>query len=368
MKKISILFIATLFCCTGFAQLTEAPNGGNKKASVGERIGLTDVTIHYDRPRVKGREGKIWGELVPFGFTDLGFGTSKAAPWRAGANENTTIEFSGNVQIEGKDLPAGKYGFFIAVYADKCTLIFSHNSTSWGSFFYDPKEDALRVDVKQQAQAASTEWLTYSFENETDNSAMVALVWEKWKIPFTVKVDYVKDQLASFRNELKSDKGFKYDGWVQAANFAADNNTNLEEALLWADYGINGPYIGEKNFQTLSTKARVLDMLKRTDEAAALMKEALPMGSMNEVHNYGRVLLSQKRTQAAFDVLQGNYTKYPNTFTTNMGMARAYSAKGNYQEALKYAQAALPLAPDPGNKVNVEKIIETLKAGKDINQ
>ena len=112
------------------------PDGGNKKAMVGERIGITDVTIHYDRPGVKGREGKIWGQLVHTGYADLGFGTSKAAPWRAGANENTTIEFSTDVMIEGQTLPAGKYGFFIAYDPNECTLIFSKNTTSWGSFFY----------------------------------------------------------------------------------------------------------------------------------------------------------------------------------------------------------------------------------------
>src|SRR5262245_36191322 len=121
--------------------LTMLPSGGNKKASVSERIGLTDVTIHYDRPAVKGREGKIWVHLVPVRFTDLGFGSSKAAPWRAGANENTTIEFSKAVMIEGKPLPAGIYGFFIAYGPDESTLIFSKNSGSWGSFYYSDKED-----------------------------------------------------------------------------------------------------------------------------------------------------------------------------------------------------------------------------------
>src|SRR5688500_13799281 len=104
--------------------LTTAPEGGNRKASVTERIGLTDVTIHCDRPGVKGRDGKVWGQLVPVGFTDLGFGNSKSSPWRAGANENTSIEFTGDVKIEGKLLPAGKYGFFVAYDPNECTLIF----------------------------------------------------------------------------------------------------------------------------------------------------------------------------------------------------------------------------------------------------
>ncbi|MBK5273223.1 MAG: DUF2911 domain-containing protein, partial [Bacteroidia bacterium] len=140
MKKIiSLLLILCAFQTFSFAQipLTVSPSGGNKKASVMERIGLTDVTIHYDRPAVKGREGKIWGQLVPVGFTDPGFGSSKLAPWRAGSNENTTFEFTNDVKIEGQSLPAGKYGFFVAYEPNECTLIFSKNSTSWGHFFYD---------------------------------------------------------------------------------------------------------------------------------------------------------------------------------------------------------------------------------------
>src|SRR5256885_12691439 len=127
MKHIMIAAVTLLFFSASFSQLTTLPNGGNKKAVVAERIGITDVTIHYDRPGVKGREGKIWGELVHKGFADLGFGTSKASPWRAGANENTTIEFSTPVSIEGQQLAAGKYGFFIAYDPDECTLIFSKN-------------------------------------------------------------------------------------------------------------------------------------------------------------------------------------------------------------------------------------------------
>ena len=138
----SKFYLVVLLLCsmlTTIAQnLTVPPNGGNKKASVGERIGITDVTIHYDRPGVKGREGKIWNNLVHTGFTDLGFGTSKQAPWRAGANENTTITFSTDVMVEGKQLQAGTYGFFVAMGTGDATLIFSNNTTSWGSFFYDP--------------------------------------------------------------------------------------------------------------------------------------------------------------------------------------------------------------------------------------
>src|ERR1700704_4864464 len=114
-----VLPVQLFFCSAVYAQLTTLPRGGNKKATVSEQIGITDVSIHYSRPGVKKREGHIWGELIPVGFTELGYGAKKPAPWRAGANENTTIEFTTDVKIEGQDLPAGRYGFFIAYYPDE---------------------------------------------------------------------------------------------------------------------------------------------------------------------------------------------------------------------------------------------------------
>src|SRR4030095_7838011 len=181
MKKMTALLAPGLFLSIiSLSQipLTTAPSGGNKKASVSERIGLTDVTIHYDRPGVKGREGKIWGQLVHTGFTDQGFGNSKMAPWRAGANENTTMEFSAPVKIEGHTLPAGKYGFFVAYDPKECTLIFSKNSTSWGNFFYDSTEDALRVNVNPVKTEKTVEWLKYEFTDQTPSGATIQLQWE----------------------------------------------------------------------------------------------------------------------------------------------------------------------------------------------
>ncbi|HLX67059.1 MAG TPA: DUF2911 domain-containing protein, partial [Puia sp.] len=153
MKKVlsAAILLAVLqfaFLPHSNAQLTALPDGGNKKASVTERIGITDVTINYSRPAVKGREGKIWGQLIPVGYAEQGLGDTKAVPWRAGANENTTIEFSTDVTVEGQPLPAGKYGLFIAYDPAESTLIFSRTNTAWGAFFYNPQDDALRVKVK----------------------------------------------------------------------------------------------------------------------------------------------------------------------------------------------------------------------------
>jgi hypothetical protein len=367
--KAFFLIACAVACIHTQAQrpLTIPPSGGNKKAVTGERIGITDVTIRYDRPAVKGREGKIWGQLIPVGFTDQGFGNTKAAPWRAGANESTTIEFSTDVQVEGHTLPAGKYGFYIAYDPNESTLIFSKDVTSWGSFYYDPKDDVVRIKVKPVATDHPVEWLKYEFTKQTENSATVALLWEKLAIPFKIEVDLVATQLASFRNELRTDKGFFWLGWQTAAQWCADHNTNLEQALQWADTATNPNVLGDRNFISLSTKAQVLEKLGRNTEAADIMKEALPLGNMNQIHQYGRQLLTQKKNKEALEVFQANYNKYPAQFTTLAGLMRAWSANGDYKKALEYAEKALPLAPNALNKNNMERMVGLLKEGKDVN-
>ncbi|HXS59074.1 MAG TPA: DUF2911 domain-containing protein, partial [Hanamia sp.] len=240
------------------------------------------------------------------------------------------------------------------------------NATSWGSFFYDPAEDALRVTVKTIPLSENVEWLKYEFQNETDTSAVIGLMWEKLEIPFKVEVDYVKTQITMFKNELRSSKGFDPDTWVQAAQFAAQHN-DLEDALKWSDYSINGRFVGAKNFKTLSTRAMILQKQGNTAEAEATMKEALPLGSLVDLHQYGRQLIAEKKPKDALEVFKLNAKKNPGVFTTDMGLARGYSANGDYKNALKYAKLAQPLAPDKPNKDGVEKMIQMLNEGKDVN-
>lgn len=368
MKKLSFLLSVLLATTLLFAQipLTVAPSGGNKKAAVMERIGLTDVTVTYDRPGVKGREGKIWGQLVHVGFIDQEFGSSKSAPWRAGANENTTITFTNDVKVEGQPLPAGKYGFFIAYGPDECTLIFSKNSTSWGSYFYDEREDALRVKVKPRPLDKSVEWLKYEFSDQAPNSALLSLQWEKLSIPFKIEVDYIRDQLASFRRELRTENGFIWQSWNQAARWCLQNNTNLEEALLWSDSATNNGFGGASSFMAWTTKAQILQKLNRGAEAAAVMKKALPLGNMIDLHQYGRQLVAMKMPKDAFEVFKMNYDKNPTEFTTLVGMMRGYSALGDYKNAVKFGNLALPKSP-ANQKAGVEDMIQKLKEGKDVN-
>ena len=364
---ILLAMIQLVFAGLAKAQLTALPDGGNRRASVSEGIGITAVTITYNRPHVKGREGHIWGELIPVGYVDQGFGPSKQAPWRAGSNENTTIEFSTDVKIEGQPLAAGKYGFFIAYDPNECTLIFSKNSSSWGSFFYKPEEDVLRVKVKPVPADKSVEWLKYEFTDQTPSSAVVQLEWEKLVIPFKIDVDVVGTQLASFRRELRSEKGFNWEAWNQAAQYCAQNKTNLDEALMWTDTATSANFGGDKSFTAWSTKATVLDAMGKSQEAADAMKKAYPYASMNELYFYARGLTRMKKGQQAFDVFKIAYDKYPNVFLTNAGMARGYSAIGDYKKALGFALKAQAQAPDPANKNIVDGMVKKLQGGQDIN-
>ncbi|MEP7322721.1 MAG: DUF2911 domain-containing protein [Saprospiraceae bacterium] len=346
--------------------LTAEPDGGNLKASVAEQIGIVKVSISYSRPGVKGREGKIWGTPVAhYGLQDLGHGTSYAAPWRAGANENTTISFSHPVKIEGKDLPAGIYGFSIINGEKESTLIFSNNSNSWGSFYYDPAGDALRVTVQNKTLEKSVEWLTYEFMDQTLSSATIALSWEKRQIPFKVEIDRFKLQIEAFKKDFQTTRPSS--DYIQAANYCLANNIELEQALAWMDRGIYFRIMGEKTYRTLSTKAAILTKLNRLEEAKKIMDEAVPMGSMRDVHFYGRTLLSAKQNDEALKVFKLNFEKFPNEFTTNVGMGRAYSALGNFNKALEYMKIALPKAPDNLNKNGVETMIKKLEEGKDVN-
>ncbi len=213
----------------------------------------------------------------------------------------------------------------------------------------------------------SVEWLKYEFTNQTDNSATVQLLWEKLIIPFKIEVDLAKDQIASFRKELRGEKGFNWQSFDQAAQWCAQNNVNIEEALLWADSATSPIFGGENQFQPWATKAQLLRLAGRDTEADAVMKKALPLANVLDMHTYGRQLIAAKKNKEALEVFKLNASKNLKQFTPLMGLARGYSAIGDYKTALKYAQQALPLAPDPGNKNNVEAAIVKLKEGKDIN-
>jgi tetratricopeptide (TPR) repeat protein len=240
-------------------------------------------------------------------------------------------------------------------------LIFSHRNNSWGSFYYDLSEDALRVSVKHQALEKSEEWLKYEFMNQTESTATVCLLWEKRMIPFIVEANVHQLQLTSFKSELKTKPGFTWQAFVQAATYCVDNNIELEQALIWSNDAITARFVGQENFQTLSTKARVLSKLNRNEEAKQNMDEALKMGSIIELHQYARTLLDEGKKEEALKVFQLNYKNNPDVFTTNVGLGRGYSAADDTKKAIKYFEKAVKQAPDAMSKANIENLLNSLK-------
>lgn len=347
--------------------VSREPYGGNKRAWVSEQLGVVKIDISYNRPGVKGREGKIYGTGVAhYGFVDLGHGTTNAAPWRAGANENTTITFSHPVTIEGKPLPAGKYGFFIALGETESTLIFNKINNSWGSFYYDEAQDALRVTVKHQNLPESVEWLKYDFSDETDNSVTISMSWEKRRFPFKVEADTKALQMAEFRASYRTTRG--YEDILVGVYWCVDNNYELDQALAWADRAISMRVMGEKNFRTLAAKAAVLNKMNRPEEAKLIMNEALPLGTSREVHFYARQLLGQKMNKEALQVFKMNYEKHPEDYYTHVGLGRAYSAMGDYKKALSLMKSGLEhVGNDAAAKANITAMIEKLEKGVDVN-
>ncbi len=367
MRRLFLFLMVTVLTTPVWAQGGTAPTLRlNKMASVSERVGITDVRIVYNRPAVNGREGKIWGEVVHYGFEDLHYGTSKAAPWRAGADENTTFEVNTRVMIDGKTLPAGKYGFFIAMGKDKATLVFSKNSNAWGSFYYKPEDDALRVEVPVLSNTESVERLKYEFSDQKDDAATITLYWEKIKIPFTVSVDLVQEQVAAYRREF--DNGNFYAYWQkmqQAANYCLVKNVNLEEALTWADRSMN-TYFGEKNFLTLSTYAGLLEKLNQPTKADSVMKAALPMATMLQLHTYGVSLIRRKKPKEALDAFKMNHQKFPKDIYTHLGLMFGYAATGDSKQALNWAEKTRALADDSNTRALIDKCVADIKAGKDL--
>jgi tetratricopeptide (TPR) repeat protein len=353
-KSISLSILLIILSCSVFAQsISLPPSGDNQKSVTTQYIGLVEVTIIYNSPDVSdangnSRKGKIWGGLVPYGLADNNFGTAKKIPWRAGANENTTIQFSHDVKIEGKEIQAGKYGLHMIPGKETWVIIFSKNSSAWGSYFYDESEDALRVEVIPES-TSFTEWLTFDFIERKPTFTVAALKWEELMVPFKIEANVIELYLSQIRSELQNSPGFIWQNWVSAVNFCIQNNVNLDEALLWADYAISAPFVGQRNFNTLSTKANLLIEMNRSDEAITIVKEAIdePTATVQSIHMFGRTLINAGRAEQAMEVFELNRKKYPDdNFTTYVGLARGYESLGKKKQAIKNYRMAAENAPE----------------------
>ncbi len=334
---------------TGETLMLNLPRA-SQHALVSQRIGITDITINYHRPLVNGRQ--IFGKVVPYGQV-----------WRAGANENTTIKFTDPVSIEGDALDRGIYGLHMIPGENEWTVIFSKTSTAWGSFSYKQDEDALRVTVKPQASDFHNA-LAYDFDDVKPDSTVVIMRWDKVAVPFKVSVDVNAIVTASIREQIRGLNQYYWEGWDDAAGYFLANKINLDEALKDEDQSIQA----EERYDNLMSKSKILEALGRTQDAAMFRTKALDMANAQQLYVYARQLQGEKKQDEAFALYRSTAKKFPDYWLTHVGLARAYSAQGDFDSAAKEVKLSLAGVPDANNKARLEDFLKKLQAKQDINQ
>ncbi|MCB0662345.1 MAG: DUF2911 domain-containing protein, partial [Saprospiraceae bacterium] len=309
----------------------KTPDRSPKAISM-ERVGVTDVKVIYHRPAVNKRT--IWGELVPYN-----------AVWRAGANDNTVFVCSDDVKINGQTLAAGQYGFHIIPGASKSTLIFSNNSTQWGSYSYDQAEDALRVEISNGPADYFHEYLTYEFIPQSENSATLQLVWGDRAFPFTVETDVHEAVLTQIRKDLQTKPGWTWLGWHEAANYCLANNVNLEEGLQWATRSV----AINPNPNNLRVKAVLTGKTRSADDEAK--GKAIALETMAADLDANHCTWKEYAAAANFAVQQESWDqgiawadqaiKMSPNMTAMLAKATVYEKKGDMKMADKVKKEAI---------------------------
>jgi hypothetical protein len=321
----------------------------SQMAVVKQRIGLSDIKVTYHRPLVNGR--KIWGGLVPLGEV-----------WRAGANENTVVDFSSDVTIEGQPLPKGTYGLHMIPTADTWTVIFSKMNTAWGSYTYDQKEDALRVTVKPRPTEME-EALEYDFEELKEDSATMTLKWEKIAVPVKIAVT-PEATIANIRGQMRGRAQYEWQAPNQAANFCLTHKVNLDEALKWVNLSIQN----EERFENLTTKADLLKAMNKADDAKKAWDQAIAKTTPIQLYSYARRLQSEKKDAEGMEILKEVSKRYPETPFGHLANARIKSAAGDFAGAAEDAKKAQGVAVSDQQKASIKLLIDRLNAKQDINK
>jgi tetratricopeptide (TPR) repeat protein len=353
---VTLPLLITMISSTVIGQPITTPRTPSPAASVSQTIGISVVTVNYSRPSVKGRE--IWGKLVPYGMNAQSFGNGKPAPWRAGANENTTIKFSHDAKVEGQPVPAGQYGLFFVVNENNTAeLILSKDNKSWGSFFYEPKQDLIHSKI-QLRETPFTEMLTYDFINNTKSSSELVLNWEKKQFPVKIEFDVDNIVLANAAEELKGPVGFGWQGFASAANYAMQNTKNYDQALTWIDQAI----AINKSFSTLNVKSNILKAMGKSEEADRMMNDAVAIANENELNAYGYTLMNAGQRDRAIEMFVLNTKRFPKSANCFDSLGEAYATKGDNKNAILNFKKSLSMDPPPNVRANSEKFLKQLGA------
>ena len=312
--KLTVLNLCMILtgCFMGMAQDMLVATKVSPRASVMQRIGTTDVTVVYNSPSAKKR--KIFGGIVPYDFVVDGV----EYPWRAGADENTTITFTHNVKVQGKPLAKGTYGLHIFVKEKEWIFIFSKNSENWGSFSYDKKDDALRVTAVPENNAYQ-EWLNYEFVTRNPESARLELQWSTVKCAIDISTDVTKNILEDFK--AKEEKTI--DDYIKIAQrTVAHDPTAVDEALEYVEQSIK---LGEE-FRNLMLKAELLAQKGLTQESEEIKAKAIAMGEGFPYYYYYPLsfMFLNGDAQKTYDILSEMLKKDPDNWIANLAMGEYY--------------------------------------------
>ena len=352
----TLRFSAALFCLSLITTLCHAQSQElnlprqSQRAVVTPALGITDITVNYHRPLANGR--KVWGGLVPYGQV-----------WRAGANENTTIQFTDDVTIEGKPLAAGTYGLHMIPNENEFTVIFSKMSTAWGSFSYKQDEDALRVSVKPSPRRGNNA-LRYDFDQLKPDSAVLTMTWDKVAVPINISVDVNKTTAASLQKQLRGLSQYDWQAWNDAATWYLTAKYDYDQGLKDADPSIQN----EERFENLDTKANLLTAMGKTTEANAVRQQALGKANAQQLYAYGRQLLKvDHKPQEAYAVFHELVKRYPDAWVSHLAQARLDTGDGKYDQAVAQIKQSFNGAPD-NIKPQLEALQKQLEDKQDINK
>ena len=311
-------------------------------AVVSQTVGLADFQVSYSRPAVNGR--KVWGELVPFDEV-----------WRAGANENTVLAVTAPFTVGGTKLPAGRYGLHMIPTATTWTVIVNRQANAWGSFRYNPAEDAVRFTVTPKP-ADVTERLQYTFDDLRDDGVTLTLRWEKLAVPIALAFEPDRVVLDSLTTQLRGIPQFFPDGWGNAATWAVQHG-HLAEASAWADSAIKI----QPRYDALSVKATVLARQGDAAGADSLRRRALAIANEQQLNAAGYQLLGAKKVDEAIALFQRNAKAHPDSWNVWDSLAEAYAIKGDKKLAVANYRKAAAMTGDEIQKDRIAKAIAALQ-------
>jgi tetratricopeptide (TPR) repeat protein len=343
LAAVGLIILAGLAAETACAQNIQGLPRVSPRSTVSQTVGISEISIEYHRPSVNGRT--VFPDLVP-----------DEAVWRAGANDNTTITFSDDARVEGREIAAGTYGLHMIPGDDGWTVVFSTNSTSWGSFSYDEAEDALRVRVQAQ-DGPFTEQLRYQFDHIDNEGAVVSLLWDEVRVPFQVEFDTHALVMAKIRNDLRHLPGFGWQGWNSAAAYCLRSGSDLEQGLEWAERSAGL----QENATNLLTRSGLLAALGRADEASEVEARAIAIADEAQINALGyRYLFQQGDPDRAIELFRKNVADHPDSWNTYDSLGEGYAARGDTELATENYSKALSMAPDD-QRERIEGILAGLK-------